>query len=656
MENILIYLNDSINLIYLISLSILIAIIIILSKKNEFKFTIAYAKNIQKYLDPNIVRNYLIELKFKKIKLTNKYQIHQSNEICWVTENNKIIEINSNYLELCNECSFQEVIDGNFYLIPMRDNESGLLYPQKEKVVIDGKQYVFKVNKINKNNSNIYSALDITNEENHKEILNKQNETNFHLMNQLTDPVVIYAQDGTLVFFNAAFQKFASIDEDYLKEKPNESDILETMRYKDLTPTQINFSEWKKKQLNIYKTLNNREQWWYLTDGRAIRVLSQPNPLGGVTHIFENHTDRLALENETRLLSSIQEQTIDNLSEGIALFGTDGRVKLTNPKFNELWDMKINMDGVHIEKLIDTLANDINKDLFDEIYTNIVSTGLTRRDHSGTINNNNDKTIYYKSSILPDGSILYTFTDITDSFKIEEALKEKNEALIQADKIKTIFMNNISYELRAPLQNIIGFSELLEDKVSKVTKKGYTEYLYNIKKSGNELRYQINQILEITSLESGKISLKYQEISQREFLNLVQDELHQLNFLDYNFKIVEKDTKNTTKIYIDTKCIPRIFAGVIKIFNKKNIFEDFKEVKVQVSIKLEKESHKFVFNLQEELIENEYLLEDVNDEYIYSQGDIESTIIQKYIEYFDGEIEVHNQYNQIIVKLPKNHK
>ena len=180
-------------------------------------------------------------------------------------------------------------------------------------------------------------------------------------MNQLTDPVAIYAQDGSLVFFNMAFKKFASMDEEYLKEKPNESDILDTMRYKDLIPTQINFSEWKKKQLNIYKTLTNREQWWYLPDGRAIRVLSQPNPLGGVTHIFENHTDRLALENETRLLSSIQEQTIDNLSEGIALFGTDGRVKLTNPKFNELWNMKLNMDGVHIEHLIDALANDINK-------------------------------------------------------------------------------------------------------------------------------------------------------------------------------------------------------------------------------------------------------------------------------------------------------
>ena len=656
MENILIYLNDSINLIYLISLSILIAIMIIISKKNELKFSVAYTKNIQKYLNLNIARNYLIILKFKKIKLTNKYQIHKSNEICWVTENNKIVEINSNYLELCNEYNFQEVIDNNFQLIPIRDNETGLLYPQKEKVVIDGKQHVFKVNKICKKNSNIYSALDITNEENHEEILNKQNETNLHLMNQLTDPVTIYAQDGSLVFFNMAFKKFASMDEEYLKEKPNESDILDTMRYKDLIPTQINFSEWKKKQLNIYKTLNNREQWWYLPDGRAIRVLSQPNPLGGVTHIFENHTDRLALENETRLLSSIQEQTIDNLSEGIALFGTDGRVKLTNPKFNELWNMKLNMDGVHIEYLIDALANDINKNLFDEIYTNIVSTGITRRDHSGTINNNNDKAIYYKSSILPDGSILYTFTDITDSFKIEEALKEKNEALIQADKIKTIFMNNISYELRAPLQNIIGFSELLEDRISKEAKKGSSEYIYNIKKSGNELRYQINQILEITSLESGKISLKYQEISRKKFLSLVQDELYQLNFLDYTFKIEERDVKNTTKIYIDTKCIPRIFAGVIKIFNKKNNFEDLKEVKVQVTVELEKKSHKFVFNLQDELIENEYSLEDINDEYIYSRGDIESTIIQKYIEYFNGEIEIHKQYNRIVVKLPKKYK
>ena len=73
MENILIYLNDSKNLVYLISLSILIAIMIIISKKNELKFSVAYTKNIQKYLNLNIARNYLSRLKFNKIKLNNKY-------------------------------------------------------------------------------------------------------------------------------------------------------------------------------------------------------------------------------------------------------------------------------------------------------------------------------------------------------------------------------------------------------------------------------------------------------------------------------------------------------------------------------------------------------------------------------------------------------
>ena len=83
------------------------------------------------------------------------------------------------------------------------------------------------------------------------------------------------------------------------------------MRQKEILPYQANFQEWKKKQLNIYETLNDREQWWYLQDGRTLRILSQPNPMGGVTHIFENHTERLALENEAKLLSEIQKQTID---------------------------------------------------------------------------------------------------------------------------------------------------------------------------------------------------------------------------------------------------------------------------------------------------------------------------------------------------------
>ena len=651
MENISIYLSDSENLYYLIFLSLLISIFIIAYRKRDINLYLLCKKYLQRYF--NLIRNYFTELKLRKLILSDKYKIRQSDKICWVVLDNKIVEINENYLNLCNSENLQEVIKNNEQLIPIQELENNSNLPSKKRVIIGGEQYVFTIKRIKKNNSYIYSAIDCTEEENHYGILSKQNESNLHLMNQLTDPVTIYGQDESLVFFNMSFKIFSSLEENYLAERPNESEILDNLRYKNLIPTQVNFAEWKKKQLDIYKTLDNREQWWYLPDGRTIRVISQPNPMGGVTHIYENHTDRLALENETKLLSSIQKQTIDNLSEGIALFGTDGKVKLINPKFIGLWNVRENIEGIHIKQLLKIIGDEINKDLFDDIYRNVVSSGLTRRDHSGIINYSNDKIIFYKSSILPDGSILYTFTDITDSYRIEEALKEKNDALIQADKIKTIFMNNISYELRAPLQNIIGFSELLEDKMSKVSKKEQRSYISDIKKSGNELHYQINQILEITSLESGKISLQYKKIPQKEFVNLIQDELDKLDFLNYNFKLVTKDIQNTANIYLDTNYIPRIFTGVIKLFNKKNISNDYKEINIKFDIEFKNKNYVFIFNLLEKFDEFEYQLSDVNDEYIYSQGDIESTIIQKYIEYFNGEIQINSKQNQIIVKLPK---
>ena len=64
---------------------------------------------------------------------------------------------------------------------------------------------------------------------------------------------------------------------------------------------------------------------------------------------------------------------------------------------------------------------------------------------------------------LPDGATLVTFHDVTDSVNVERALRERNEALEDADRIKIDFVHHVSYELRSPLTNIIGFVHLLGD-------------------------------------------------------------------------------------------------------------------------------------------------------------------------------------------------
>ena len=593
---------------------------------------------------------YIFETKYMRSIRDDKYKIQSSNKICCVLKNGKIIEFNESYKNLYIGKTSSEIIRDNIQIFTIEDLKIANNSNNKIEKIVNGKRYTFILKSEHREDSIIMIAEDKTDEYMRKQLIDKQNETNLQLMNRLNSPVAIFSQDRSLVFFNSAFESFSMMGYKYLSNKPTESEILDSMRQKEILPYQANFPEWKKKQLSIYEKLNDREQWWYLQDGRTMRILSQPNPMGGVTHIFENHTERLALENEAKLLVEIQKQTIDSLSEGIVLFGIDGKIKLHNPKFTELWQTKDSIIGMHIEVFI---KNTEKSEIFNEIYLNIVSSGVDRKEHSNILNCGNNKVIYYQCSILPDRSILYTFTDVTDSKRIEEALIEKNNALTQADNIKTSFMNNISHELRAPLQNIIGFSELIEGVQKKINSdKRISDYIRDIKRSGNELHNQINQILEITALESGKIESEYQDINGDEFIKIFQDELNKLDFMNINYNVAGDDIDSNTFINIDTTHIARLFTGAVRVVDRHLTNVDTKECEIKMSIQLSDRSYKFIFifdGIPRTLFKN---INNLNKEFTYIPGSIENIIIDKYVKFFSGDINITPEKNQITIEIP----
>jgi signal transduction histidine kinase len=117
---------------------------------------------------------------------------------------------------------------------------------------------------------------------------------------------------------------------------------------------------------------------------------------------------------------------------------------------------------------------------------------------------------------LPDGATLVTFHDVTASVNVERALRERNEALEDADKIKIDFVHHVSYELRSPLTNIIGFVHLLGDPATGPLERKQREYLDYITVSTNTLLALINNILDLATIDAGRMQLNLGPVDIRE--------------------------------------------------------------------------------------------------------------------------------------------
>jgi signal transduction histidine kinase len=116
---------------------------------------------------------------------------------------------------------------------------------------------------------------------------------------------------------------------------------------------------------------------------------------------------------------------------------------------------------------------------------------------------------------LPDGATLVTFQDVTDSVHVERALRERNQALVAADELKIDFVHHVSYELRSPLTNIIGFADFLDNPTTGPLTSRQREYLGYITVSTKALLAIINDILDLATIDAGAMTLNLGSVDIR---------------------------------------------------------------------------------------------------------------------------------------------
>jgi len=355
-------------------------------------------------------------------------------------------------------------------------------------------------------------ARDMSDAEEAENQLKRHIEAHAEVLESLSTAINIYGPDKRLKFFNSAYAALFDLDEDWLASEPTHGELLEALREKRRLPEKADFPAFKKERLDLYTSLLEPvESIDHLPDGSSIRLRVSPHPFGGLLFMFEDVTDRLELERARNTLIAVQRATLDNLHEGIAVFGADGRLKLFNSNYARIWQLDESRlatephvsDVVEMAKPLFHMGGD-----WESLKALVVARVTDRTPRFKRLERPDGSVTDYSCVPLPDGNMLNTYFDVTDSVRIERALRERNEALETADRLKSEFIANVSYELRTPLNTIIGFAEILTNEYFGALSERQKEYSDGILDSSHHLLDLINDILDLASIEAGRMVLE----------------------------------------------------------------------------------------------------------------------------------------------------
>src|SRR4029079_15506779 len=195
---------------------------------------------------------------------------------------------------------------------------------------------------------------------------------------------------------------------------------LDRLREANKLPEQQNFRQWKTQLQSAYSAPEAKEQMWYLPDSRTLRVVIVPNPQGGVTYLYDDVTERLELHRRYDAMIKVQSETLDHLSEAVAVFGADGRIRLHNPIFERLW--RLTPEALAQRPHIEAVAAwcQVQHDdgaLWRKMRAAVTAIDNREPDH-GRIERRDSMAITWSSVPLPDGATMLTFKDVSDSVNV----------------------------------------------------------------------------------------------------------------------------------------------------------------------------------------------------------------------------------------------
>lgn len=380
----------------------------------------------------------------------------------------------------------------------------------------------------------------------------------------------------------------------------------------------------------------------------AAPIKTKGGEVTGVVLVFSDVTEKYAVQKQLKASDEKFRSMFASMQEGVYLHQIvyDEQGKAVNYRIIEANPISEKYLNIKTDYAIGKLATELYETPeapFIDVYAQVAETGVpvSIEQYFEPLGK------YFFISVFSPrkGEFATLFVDITAAKNYETEIIAAKEKAQESDRLKTAFLANMSHEIRTPMNGILGFASLLND--SKLSGKQQKDYIKIIEKSGKRMLNIINEIIDISKIESGLMKLDMKESNINEQLEYIYTFFKpeaEAKGLKISFKspLPEKEAIITTdheKLYAT---LINLVKNAIKYTSKGSIVFGYEKKGEELEVYV-KDSGIGIPKDRQEAIFERFIQADIEDKMARQGAGLGLAISKAYIEMHGGKIWVESE-------------